>query len=152
MIEIKHNMSEKDFQQAIDEGLICQSINEEYNWHRYWIKGEYRNRWTEYHSRRDIETLVEAGYGSIATMMATLQQSNNEKSRKYALLKYEHSKLKQLALDTGLIKRNGKPCTACKSTNTETNGQRHLIDGGSAYTWSRYCFDCEHSEVGGDRF
>lgn len=151
MIELKYNMNEKDFQQAIDEGLIHQSIDEKYNWHSYHIKGT-QIRWTEYHSRRDIETLLEAGHGGIATAMANVQQSNNWKSRDNALLRYELGNLKRLALDTGLIIRNGKPCTACKSTNTETNGQRHYIDGGSAYAWSRYCFDCEHNEVGGDRF
>lgn len=151
MIEIKHNMNEKHFQQAIDEGLIHQQMNEEYNWRTYHIKGT-QIRWTEYHSRRDIETLVEAGHGGIATIMANTQQSNNWKARDNALLRYELDNLKQLALDTGLIKRNGKPCTMCKSTNTETDSQRHYIDGGSANTWSRYCFDCEHSDVGGDRF
>ena len=151
MIEIKHNMSEKDFEQAIDEGLIHRETNEKYNWHRYHIKGT-QILWNEYHSRRDIETLVEAGHGGIATIMAGTQSSCNWKSRDNALLRYELDNLKQLALDTGLIKRNGKPCTACKSTNTETDGQPHFIDGGYAHTWSRYCFDCEHSEVGGDRF
>lgn len=151
MIELTHTMREKQFEQAIDEGLIVKVSNDANDTHRYYIKNAGVS-WHEYHSRKDIETLLEAGHGGIATVMANLQQWRNYTSRRYALLKHEHRQLKQLALDKKLITRNGRPCAQCKSTNTETSGQTHYIEGGTAQTWSRQCFDCGQSEVGGDRF
>lgn len=151
MTQLKPMMREKHFQQAIDEGLIVKVSNDVNDTHRYYIKNAGIS-WHEYHSRKDIETLLEAGHGGIATNMANMQQWRNHTARKYALLKYEHNKLKQLALDNKLITRIGRPCAQCKSSNTETNGQTHYIEGGTAQTWSRQCFDCGHSEAGGDRF
>lgn len=151
MNELKPHMREKDFQQAIDEGWIVKVSNDANDTHRYYIKGAGVS-WHEYHSRKDIETLLEAGQGRIATIMANMQQWRNITARKYAFLRHEHNQLKQLALDKKLITRNGRPCAQCKSTNTETSGQTHYIEGGTAQTWSRQCFDCGHSDVGGDRF
>ena len=151
MIELKHTMREKEFEQAIVEGLIVKVSNDANDMHRYYIKNAGIS-WHEFHSRKDIETLLEAGHGGIATNMATMQNWKNYMARKYALLKYQHNQLRKLALDKKVITRNGRPCAQCKSTNTETDGQTHYIEGGTAHTWVRACFDCGHSEVGGDRF
>jgi hypothetical protein len=150
MTELKHTMREKDFQQAIDEGLIIQT-GKCPDTHRYHIKGA-GIRWDEYHSRKDIETLVEAGHGGIATVMANFQQRRNYTERRYALLRHEYTQLKQLALDKKLITRNGKPCPNCKSTNTSQRSQRHTTyDGQFMEIWLD-CYDCQESEYRGDRF
>jgi len=149
MIKLKHTMRCEDFEKAIDEGLVIQTdMNSKI---KYRIEGT-GIWWTEWNHRGTIEKLLEAGQGGAATTMANVVSQDNHLRRKHALLRYEHDKLRQLALDTGLIKRNGRPCGECKSTNTETEGQTHYVEGGYAQAWSRQCFDCGHCEAGGDRF
>ena len=121
MTELKHNMREKEFQQAVDEGLIVQtSMNPELL--TYHIKGA-GIRWNEFQSRKDIELLVAEGWGGIATRLAHMQENNNWKARKYALLKHQYTQLRRLALDEKLITRNGTPCVNCNSINTQTETQ-----------------------------
>ena len=151
MIELTHTMREKQFEQAIDEGLIVKISNDANDRHRYYIKNAGIS-WRENHSREDIETLLEAGHGGIATVMANERQWSNFTARRYALVKYQYTQLRKLALDKKLITRNGTPCVNCKSTNTATDTQIHYIEGGTAHTWGKHCYDCDHSEVGGDRF
>jgi hypothetical protein len=149
MTELKHNMREKEFQQAVDEGLIVQtSMNPELL--TYHIKGA-GIRWNEFQSRKDIELLVAEGWGGIATRLAHMQENNNWKARRYALLKHQYTQLRRLALDEKLITRNGTPCANCKSTNTQTDWDTHYVESGHAHTWGKHCYDCNHSEVGGDR-
>jgi len=149
MIELKHNMRVKEFEKAIDEGLITEIKMKDISRYRIEDTGIW---WYEWHSFRTVESLMEAGQGNAATIMANMVSQDNHLKRRHSLLRHEHNKLKQLALDTGVIKRNGRPCSECKSTNTETEGQIHYVEGGYAQPWSRQCFDCEHCEVGGDRF
>ena len=150
MTELKHNMREKEFQQAVDEGLIVQtSMNPDML--TYHIKGE-GIRWNEFQSRKDTEMLLKAGLGGIATRLAHIQENNNWTTRRFALLKHQYTQLRRLALDEKLISRNGTPCANCKSINTQTETQPHYVEGGGyAHTWGKYCYDCNHSEAGGDR-
>ena len=116
---------------------------------RYHISGT-RIRWREFKVVTGEEGMEKVRENpTVAILKANML---NERTRQFNLLKAEYEKLYMMALEAGIVQRNGDPCPKCKSTNTSKRSQQHSTHEGVFVEAWLDCFDCEDSEYRGERF